>query len=67
MPWQALPDQARSWYGKEAWLSLEEFAGMLQSVDYRPLINCESWQVSYSHVYGLALQCERMGLPFLLH
>ncbi|KAL3153307.1 hypothetical protein ABBQ38_011651 [Trebouxia sp. C0009 RCD-2024] len=42
----ALPDQARSWYGKEAWLSLEEFTSMLQSVEYRPLINCESWQVS---------------------
>ena len=45
MRWQALPDQARSWYGKEAWLSLEEFTSMLQSVEYRPLINCERWQV----------------------
>lgn len=53
--WQALPDQARSWYGKEAWLSLEEFTSMLQSVDYRPLINCESWQVSWSGVSALKL------------
>ena len=43
---QALPGQARSWYGKEQWFSLEEFSGMLQSTDYNPLINCESWQVS---------------------
>lgn len=50
MPWQALPERARSWYGKEAWFSLEEFTSMLQSVDYRPLINCESWQVSWSGV-----------------
>ena len=42
---QPLPSHARSWYGKEEWLSLEEFTTMVQSEDYRPLINCDSWQV----------------------
>lgn len=43
---QPLPSHARSWHGKEEWFSLSEFTSMLQSEDYRPLINCESWQVS---------------------
>lgn len=46
MPVQALPDHARTWRGKEEWLGLEDFTDMLWSDDYRPLINCESWQVS---------------------
>lgn len=55
----ALPDQARSWYGKEAWLSLEEFTSMLQSVDYRPLINCESWQATSPMVFPSTRTGER--------
>ena len=42
---QPLPDHARSWRGKEEWLCLSDFTDMLWSDDYRPLINCDSWQV----------------------
>lgn len=46
-----LPSHARSWHGKEEWLSLEEFTSMLQSQDYKPLINCESWQATSPMVF----------------
>lgn len=46
-----LPSHARSWHGKEEWFSLSEFTSMLQSEDYRPLINCESWQATSPMVF----------------
>lgn len=54
-----LPSHARSWHGREEWLSLKEFTGMLQSQDYKALINCESWQAMSPMVFPSTRACTK--------
>lgn len=44
LPGEASHTRARSWTGKEEWLTWTEFSDLVHSNPYNILLNCEGWQ-----------------------